>query len=104
MLPLLPFVAGLATGVAAIQLWRNKKTQAKFLAIKASAIDAVRRPAKDPEPTPTGAENSVAVEPAAIAPDDVPTSQPTRKRAQKKVATKPLKRGSDTADSSQANT
>ena len=49
MLPLLPFAAGLLTGVAAIKLWRNESTRAgidkaqeKLRQVAASSVTAIK--------------------------------------------------------------
>ena len=99
MLPVLPFVAGLATGIAAIQLWRSKKARTKFLAIKTSTINAVKKSVKDPDPAPTAAESAAVLETAVVAADDVPAKAPAPKRVTKKSATGEA----DSADANRGN-
>ncbi len=103
MLPLLPFVAGLATGVAAIQLWRSKKAQTKLLAIKASVIDAAKETAPAPK-SESPEEVNVAAQTLAVAtPDEVSAIPPARQRVQKRRATKTVKRSPVPAHASEVD-
>ncbi|MDD2664702.1 MAG: hypothetical protein PHD19_13215 [Dechloromonas sp.] len=83
MLPLLPFVAGLVAGAAAVKLWRNEKTAQTLTNAKVKIRSATVSGLSRLESSSASMREKLAVGEAAPDPADdadVPAARPTRAR------------------------
>lgn len=100
MLPLLPFVAGIATGALAIKLWRNDKTKAgldkaqeKLRTATADAGQKLRQATVSSlaaiEHSSAAARERLSAAPAAAPAPAKPARKPATKKPAAKKAAKP---------------